>query len=274
MIPLSITIELMKAPNLFFDLPNALRRNFSLTLAHGLIRTHATDQYIVSYPRSGSTWLRTMLAGIIDPDSGYEPDVFNRLLPGVSGRRLPLVWALSDPRILHSHTTFRSEISKAVYVLRDGRDALISFYHYTTTRIGIDVPFARWLEFYCGRWYGPCWHDHVEGRLSAGRERLGSNLLVVKFDDLKTDPVGRVQRVADFLGLPSERDLVAHAVEMAGIEQAKKREARVFGELEDSNQSFYRGGKTGQYQDYLKGSLYDRFMGMSARAMSSVCQTP
>jgi hypothetical protein len=72
MIPLSMTIEFMKAPNLFFDLPNALRRNFSLTLAHGLIRTHATDQYFVSYPRSGSTWLQTNLAGIIDPDSGMN----------------------------------------------------------------------------------------------------------------------------------------------------------------------------------------------------------
>jgi hypothetical protein len=159
-------------------------------------------------------------------------------------------------------------------VLRDGRDAPISFYHYTTTRTGIDVPFARWFELYFGRWYGPRWHDHVEGWLGAGRERLGDKLLVVKFDDLKTEPVGRVQRVADFLGLPLERDLVAHAVEMASKEQGKKREARVYGELKGSNRSFYRNGKTGHYQDYLKGSLCDRFMSMSARAMSNTCQNP
>ncbi len=258
----------MRTLNVIRDLPNALRRKYSLPLAHALVRTHATDRYTVSFPRSGSTWLRTILAGIIDPDAGYEPEVFNRILPGVSGRRLPLIWSLPDPRIIHSHTTFRASIPKAVYVVRDGRDALISFYHYLTTREGIEMPFEDWFALYSRRWYGPRWHDHVESWLTRGREQLRDRLMVVKFEDLKRNPLDQVQQIADFLGLPSTRDSIAHAVEMASIEKAREREARVLGKLEDDDKSFYRGGKTGQYRDYLQGNLYERFVDMSAPAMS------
>lgn len=258
----------MRTLNVVRDLPNALRRNYSLPLAHALVRTHATDRYIVSFPRSGSTWLRTILAGIIDPDAGYEPEVFNRILPGVSGRRLPLVWSLRDPRIIHSHTAFRASIPKAVYVVRDGRDAIVSLYHHSTTRKGIEMPFEDWFSLYTRRWYGPRWHDHVESWLTRGRKQLRENLMVVKFEDLKRYPLDQVQHIADFLGLPSRRDLVAHAVEMASIEKAREREARVFGKLENTNQSFYRGGNTGQYGDYLQGHLYETFLDMSAAAMT------
>ena len=258
----------MRILNLVLDLPNALRRNYSLSLAHALVKTHAADNYVVSFPRSGSTWLRTILAGIIDPDAGHEPEVFNRILPGVSGRRLPLVWSLRDPRIIHSHTAFRRSIPRAVYVVRDGRDSLISFYHYSTTRNGIDMPFEEWFDLYCRRWYGSRWHDHVESWLTSGKETLGAALMVLKFEDLKTDPVGQVGQVAEFLGLNLNHSAIHHAVEMASLDQARKREARVFGRLQNEDQSFYRGGRIGQYQEYLRGDLYDRFMRMSGRALA------
>ena len=260
--------DAMQTLNLVRDLPSALRRNWSLRLAHALIRTHATDSYIVSFPRSGSTWLRTILAGIINPDAGHEFEVFNRILPGVSGRRLPLVWSLQHPRIIHSHTTFRTAIPKAVYVLRDGRDSLVSFYHYSTTRNGINMPFETWFNLYCRRWYGPRWHDHVEGWLTRGTEKLGGALMVLRFEDLKADPVNRVQQVTDFLGLRASQQAIQRAVEMASLDQVRKREARLFGDLSNDNQSFYRGGGTGQYQHYLQGHLYDEFIRISTRALS------
>lgn len=208
------------------------------------------------------------MAGLMDPDAGYEPEVFNRILPGVSGRRLPLVWSLPHPRTIHSHTTFRSGIPKAVYVVRDGRDAVVSFFHYSTTRNGVQMPFNEWFDLYSSRWYGPRWHDHVESWLTRGRQQLGENLMVVKFEELKDRPLDQVQHVADFLDLPSSQEAIAHALEMASIEKAREREARVLGKLENTNQSFYRGGRTGQYGDYLQGNRYERFMNMSATAMS------
>lgn len=156
----------------------------------------------------------------------------------------------------------------AVYMVRDGRDSLISFFHCSTTRNGVDMSFEEWFDLYCRRWYRPRWHDHVESWLAKGREELGTSLMVPKLEDLKTDPVRHVGRVADFLGLNPNHSAIHHAVEMASLDQARKREAKVFGNLPNENQSSYPGGRTGQYQDYLQGDMYDRFIQPYERALS------
>lgn len=252
---------------LALDLPVVARRNTSLAVAHSLIRGRASDQYIVSYPRSGSTWLRTMLAGIMDPERGFEPEVFNRILPGVSGRRLPLVWNLKDPRILHSHTTFRKRLPRTVYVVRDGRDAIVSFYHYTVTRAGRQISFSEWFALYCRRWYGPRWHDHVHSWLTDGKKQLGDDLLIVKFEELKATTVAHVQVIARFLGLPTDVDAISRAVDMAGLERAREREKKERGELQNPDESFYRGGEIGQWRNYLVDGTYEKFMDMSEKAL-------
>jgi hypothetical protein len=248
------------------ELPQVAGRNASLGIAHSLIKTRASDQYIVSYPRSGSTWLRTILAGIMDPIRGFEPEVFNWILPGVSGRRVSRIWKLRDPRIIHSHTTFRRGLPRVVYVVRDGRDVVISFYHYTVTRAGLRVPFSEWFNLYCKRWYGPRWHDNVESWLTDGRKQLGKNLLVVKFEELKASPMAHVQEITDFLGLPANLGAVSDALEMASLEQAREREKREAGPIANPDASFYRGGRSGQWQDYMDEPIYRKFMQISGRA--------
>lgn len=258
----------MKTFKLFCDIPLALRRNISLPIAHCLVRTHSTDRYITSFPRSGSTWLRSILAGIIDPRSGWEFDTFNRLLPGVSGRNLPRVWALDHPRIIHSHTLFRKRIPKAVYLVRDGRDSLISLYHFIITRNNRVMPFSEWFDLYCKRWYGPRWDENVESWIGVGRKTLGSNLLIKKFETLKSDPEKTIQEITDFLDLPTPPGIIARALEMTSLQKAIEREIRVVGPISNPDAKFYRGGKSGQWQEYLEKRQYERFMRLSNKALA------
>lgn len=248
-------------------IPPAIRRNISMPIDHALIRPRPGDQYIAGYPRSGSTWLRTMVCALLDPDSGFEPAVFNQRIPGISIHNLPRVWALEEPRLMFSHTTFRPSLTRAVYVLRDGRDSLISFYHLSTTREKRRIPFPEWFDLYCLRAFGPRWDNHVESWLLRGKQRLGDNLLVIRFEDLKEAPVPGLQQVARFLGLRSDLESISHAVEMGSTEKARERERKERGQLDDPNASFYRGGRTGQWKDYMDDAMYSRFMQLSARAL-------
>lgn len=258
----------MKTIERICDLPLRLRRNLSLPIAHSLIRTHDTDQFIVSYPRSGSTWLRSILAGIIDPIGGCEFETFNRILPGLSGRSLPRVWTLKHPRIIHSHTLFRRRIPKAVYLIRDGRDSLISFYHFNITRNGKEMPFSDWFDLYCRRWYGPRWDENVESWLKIGKKKLGNNLLVKKFETLKSDPETSIREIAYFLDLPTQPKAIKNALEMASLKKAKERETRKAGPIKNPDASFYRGGKSGQWKEYMDTPIYERFIKISENAFS------
>lgn len=258
----------MKEFNALRDAPTVLRRNLSIVLAHRLIDRRDGDRFIVSFPRSGSTWLRTILSGILDPTHGYEPEIFNRSLPGVSGRNVSTIRALPAPRLMSTHSGFRAGIPRAVYLVRDGRDSLISFYHYTTTRNGVALPFDRWFALYRKRWYGLRWHEHVEGWLTQGPQMLGNHLMIVKFEHLKAQPIDKVQEIAAFLGLDASQQAVTHAVEMASLDRAREREKKQLGAIVDPDKSFYRGGRSGQYGEHLAGKTLDQFMNMSSRALS------
>lgn len=244
-----------------------LRRNISLTVDHALIEKRRSDQYVVAFPRSGSTWLRTILAALIKPENGFEPDVFNALIPSVGIRSLRMIRSLGDPRLMMSHTTFRPGLRRVVYLVRDGRDSVVSYYHHTTTREGQKVPFAQWFDLYCRRQYGARWNDNVEGWLTRGPQHFGDNLLIVKFEELKQTPSPYIEKIAAFLGIRADGQRIGRALEMASLENAREREKREARKLDDPNASFYRGGKTGQWHEYLNGAAYERFMDLSNRAL-------
>jgi hypothetical protein len=249
------------------ELPWLVRRNISLPINHALIRKRESDQYIVAFPRSGSTWLRTVLAALIDREKGFEPAVFNRLIPSVGVYNLSLIGSLPDPRLIFSHTVFRHSLRRVVYLVRDGRDSIVSFYHMETTRSGISLSFPEWFNLYCLRRFGPRWDNNVESWLTHGRDYLRDNMLFVKFEELKKDPVSQIQKITSFLNMPSDEQAISRALDAASIENAREREKLEDRKFTDPNASFYRGGKTGQWRDYLDDAIYARFLRLSRRAL-------
>ena len=96
------------------------------------------DVFLVSYPRSGSTWLRFLIGNLAYPADPVNflnvdsriPDIY--LLPDRVLRRYP------RPRILKSHEPFDPRYSKIIYIVRDPRDLVVSLYHYDLKRCDID----------------------------------------------------------------------------------------------------------------------------------------
>ena len=146
---------------------SGLRNRANLEIGHRLVRLRSDDRYIVSYPRSGNTWMRTMLAYLITPDSINHPEVRNAMIPGVTIKKSLSINRLASPRFLKSHSKYRSTIQRAVYIVRDGRDVLISLFHYRITRQGLGeyIDFQSFFNQYLQGLYGHCWHDNVESWL-------------------------------------------------------------------------------------------------------------
>jgi len=246
-----------------------IRRTAALELSHRLIGSRQGDRYVVASPRSGSTWLRTMLTALIHPDVRVTPPLFNATIPSVSIRTVSRIRQLPDPRTIMTHAGWRPEVKRAVYVVRDGRDSLVSRFHYEITRQGLQdqVDFRAFFDRYERGVYGQTWHDNVESWLSEGKATLGAQLLVVRFEDLKADTPHHLQRIAAHLGIPSDDARAVRAVEDASISRMRRLEKQKSGDVVNPNASFYRGGKTGGWRDYLQGDLQDRFQRLASRAM-------
>jgi hypothetical protein len=189
----------------------------------------AHDAFLVSYPKSGNTWLRFMLTDLLggrradfDADSTVVAEVgAHRTAPAV----LP-----DGGRLIKSHEPYagphKRSYRKAIYLVRDGRDVAVSYY-YTLIRRGRyeEGDFEPFLKsFLAGEidGYGP-WQQHVESWLGSPLLEDGS-LLLVKYEDLLKEPVEQLSSVVEFLGKPLDRERIEAAVDAHSAERMRERE--------------------------------------------------
>lgn len=160
------------------------------------------DIYVSTYSRSGTTWMQLILyqlttEGSMDFEHIFEvsPWLYYSAL-----RNMPAV-QVPDPRILKTHDEyeFYSPETKGrfVYVLRDGRDVLNSFYFHKKYAKGYTGSFDEHVRnFIHNTEYN--WFRHVRGWLE---NRHGFPILYVKYEDLVNDLDTEVGRIADFCGI-------------------------------------------------------------------------
>lgn len=245
-----------------------VKRKVARQIAWLAIGNRQDDRYIAAYPRSGSTWTRTVLVNLMKPaEAAQDPHLFNDVIPGVTLETVSKVRALSSPRLMSSHTKYRRKIRKAIYLLRDGRDVLVSYYHYLVTRRGGKQSFEEFFESYCQHKYGQRWDENVESWLRIGKAELGERCMIVQFESLKADTETQFSRMAEFLHIPAPLDQLERAIEAASLERRREIEQQLNPEVDDSDACFYRQGTTGQWEDYMTPSIEGRFLELSSTAL-------
>jgi hypothetical protein len=162
------------------------------------------DAFLVSYPKSGNTWLRFMLTHLL---SGSEAD-FDRdstVIGEVGSHRATHTVLPAGGRMIKSHEPYSGPqkrfYRKAIYLVRDGRDVAVSYYYTLIRRELFSGEFSPFLRLFLDGGvdgYGP-WHRHVESWLGSPLEQSGS-LLVLKYEELLKEPVRNVSAAMEFLG--------------------------------------------------------------------------
>ena len=218
-------------------------------------KVRPADAALASYRRSGSTWLSFLLYEVL---SGEEAQ-FERITRHVSTlRRVPWARPLlpGGGRVFRTHEPFRREYKKAVYIVRDVRDVVVS-----------DCKFLKYaglsehdLETYIpgfirGAFAGfGDWRSQVESWLHCGLEP-GRELLWLRYEDLKADPVSNLLRIAQFLKVDVTEERVRCAVENNTLEKMRKKEDQAPPEVLPPNKGqgagFVRKGKAGGWREVL-----------------------
>jgi hypothetical protein len=127
--------------------------------------------------------------------------------------------------------------------VRDGRDAIVSYWHFCNQRDNTNIPLKAFIELSArrGHSYGP-WGKHVNGWLKA---RLNSFLLV-RYEDMLQDPVACLKKALEFSGISVGSDTIDRAVERASFRSMKQIEQEKGFNLEQLQKvNFIRQGKTG-----------------------------
>ncbi len=229
--------------------------------------TAAADIFIVAYPKSGITWLQNMVAAAmfgLNPQN--TPDgLVQDLVPDVHYK--PFYKRYRTPTFFKTHHLPRPEYRRVVYLLRDGRDAMVSYWHHLQALGGRNIEFAEMLTggvpFPCG------WHEHVE-QWTANPH--GADMLTIRYEDLKTDPVTELVRVCDFSGMPRDRSVLARVAEECSFAAMRAREQRLGWDNPDwpKDRPFVRRGITGSYKDEMPRECLTLFQAAAGATLRKV----
>lgn len=187
----------------------------------------STDVFLASFPRSGNTMLRFMLGEAL---SGVPSnfDQIQRMVPeiGVQVHAYPLL--PGGGRLIKTHEPYRREYMRAIYIVRDVRDVMLSSFARETA---LDVVHIRTLADYVRPFmqgkmtrFGP-WQKHVEGWMNSPAAKSG-DLMVVRFEEMRRDPEGSVARCLEFLGKKVDASVIRTAVHNNSLEKMRAKEDR------------------------------------------------
>jgi len=225
----------------------------------GLVPIHERsedDFFFVGFPRSGHHWTQYLIAYFalgLRPDIATD-DLVQHAVPDIYDSK----WyrRFRDPMFFKSHEMPQPDYRNVVYLVRDGRDAIVSYYHYQLT-LGVAQP-VYFNPFSPILSATPVfWEDHVAAWLD---NPYGARMIIVKYEDLLADTFGQVRRMCDFFGLERSDDLLKTAIEACSFAQLQAKEKRrEMVKKHWPEKSYFRRGQRGSYKDELPVDVLSEF---------------
>lgn len=215
------------------------------------------DTYLVSYPKSGSTWLRYLLSYLCDNATHLAG--MERVVPDIYRHRNPGLLFTRYPRILKSHERRTSAYRKVLYLARDPRSVFVSVYwhHRQSGTLSDDQTFDCYLPKFLStsttmkhfRW--GAWNTHVASWLAAPPSRF----LLIRYEDLLCDTVGELAKIMEFTGIKTPEGKVQEAIASGQLTRLRQQEEEEnwtpnrFPVQRDV--SFFRTGKSDEWKEVL-----------------------
>ena len=123
----------------------------------------------------------------------------------------------------HSKAFFIPKGAKIIHLVRDGRDAVFSYYHWNVKNRGLKETWEEWFtryvweermkfdrEIYLSAWMGN-WSENFLSYQEWGKKNDRVPFLV-RYEDLRSDPRNEMERILDFLGIGVEGNEIVEAI--------------------------------------------------------------
>jgi hypothetical protein len=203
---------------------------------------------VTEYPKSGGTWLVSMLGDVLqlpkrdiyDVTDGHRAYVSKH--PWYEGTPSP---ELTESCVIKSHERPHSPLinfpARFVHLVRDGRDVVVSKFFYerdfcVTNGIyeQFDVPFDEYVPRIALEWY-----DFIQAWMDACPD-------ICRYEDLLQDPCGALHKVVCGIGAPATPSQITRAVETNTKEELRRALDKTF-----THNTFVRKGMAGDWRNHF-----------------------
>jgi len=168
-------------------------------------------------------------------------------------------------RLIQTHQLWRREYKKAILLVRDVRDIVLSDYAWDES-----LDLAKYLDIsdfdgYLEPWLkgatqtpgAGSWQDHVYSWLDSPLASNG-DLLVIRFEDMRRNTEEALVRMVEFLGAPVDRAVIRDAISNNSVERmrakedaSKKYDPQRMNRKSDEEHRFIRKGSVGGWRERL-----------------------
>ncbi|KAF8372571.1 hypothetical protein PRIPAC_79000 [Pristionchus pacificus] len=244
------------------------------------------DVIIVSYPKSGTTWVSEVLSAI-----AYEGNT-EKLKQVRMDERVPWIemdhrcWDPNSPvqasakgpvrdgkkQIWFSHLhldylppTARAGKCKVVYVARNPKDNAVSYFHFhrLTTFMGLqkDMKWNDYFPLFCSGYI--CvgnWFKHTLDYWKFTRNNPNAKFVV--YEDLKKDLMGEMQSLEEFVGIPltpEQRLEVVKHCSFDSMKDNKMTNREGLAVFDHGETKFMRKGIVGDWKNYFTVAQNEAF---------------
>lgn len=200
---------------------------------------------VVGFPRSGNTWLTRLLAECLGCPSGgaYIDNYQEQAAEGLDRESKYSVF-----KTHHEYSFIAGNCSNqnnVIHIVRDIRDIVVSGWHYWDV---LDA-YSAYCHIQRGCSFGFCdwtpWNKFV-------REFLDTNIYMVKYEDLRTEPELELIKILTHLKIERTYEQIKLAIEAQSFEKRKKEfiEAK-----EDAKAHLMYRGEIGRHNEELSPEL-------------------
>jgi hypothetical protein len=242
-----------------------IQRGLGLHRPGRSLRILPNDIFLVSFPKSGNTWTRFLLANLRFPDEPATWANINRLIPDPTGTAKRDFDRMPRPRIIKSHECFDPRYPRVIYIVRDPRDVVLSQYHYhrKIRKLDDESPLEQFVTRFLAGETCPhgSWGQNIATWLYTSEE--GPRFLLLRYEDLVADTARELAKVAAFLQLSAGPEQIAQAVERSSADRMRQLEkkqtdknALVKGSRKDL--SFVRAAGAGGWRSELPAPMVAR----------------
>lgn len=213
------------------------------------------DVFLVSFPKSGSTWMNFLIANVNMVMSQQSRAVtfynIHQYVPDIHSSRYLGPPLLSFPgfRFIKSHSAVNRYYQHVVFVVRNPEDVLISYYHFLQ---GLKQFPGTISDLIRSKKFGiRAWCRHTEGWLMQSSPSVA--FMTVKYEDLINDPHSALKRVYASLGIVLSQQVLDSAIQRSSFsEMARLEKETAYGGREFARTfRFMRSGKSNSGKEEL-----------------------